>query len=195
MVRSGATVTVFGRPRTRRTFRHFALMVAIMSLHFPSRCQLQRHPIGAGRRLGVTLVETIMVVTLLAAAAIAGGFMLDGQWLSRRSATDVTIEVSEALRTARNTAMMNQTVVSVRHDQIRGREILSIIEQAGPMRMGKRWEIDLGDKPAISGAPTEIFFKPIGSADRALEWKIVDGSTAGLVLVTPVDGNVTHKLP
>ncbi|TWU54656.1 hypothetical protein Poly51_33750 [Rubripirellula tenax] len=146
-------------------------------------------------RFGVTLVETILVVMLLAAATVAGSFMLDGQWRDRRGATDVTREVYQTLVLARNTAIASRTNVAVRQENVRGRQWLTIVEEAGPMRAGKKWQIDLGDQPTISGSPTEIWFKATGSADRGLEWKVSEGSLAGLVQVTPTDGNVTHRLP
>ncbi|MGB7325590.1 MAG: hypothetical protein WBD31_12020 [Rubripirellula sp.] len=144
---------------------------------------------------GVSLIETILVVMLLASAMVAGSFMLDGQWLSRRGATDLTNHVHETIAMSRNTAISHQTNVLVRHDNVGGHEVLTIAEEAGPFSPGKKWQVDLGEQLKISGSPTEIWFKATGSADRGLEWKISDGVTAGLVLVTAVDGNVTRKLP
>ncbi len=146
-------------------------------------------------RVGVTLIETIMMVMLLASATIAGSFMLDGQWLSRRGATEATNHVHETLTMARNTAIADHADVHLRHDRLGGHELLTIVEDAGPYSAGKKWQIDLGPAIQVNGSPTEIWFKASGSTDRGLEWKISDGVTSGVVMVTPTDGNVTRKLP
>ncbi|WP_218933859.1 pilus assembly FimT family protein [Rubripirellula lacrimiformis] len=151
---------------------------------------------SAGRRTaGVTLIETIMVVTLLAMATAAGSFMLDGNWQGRRNATDATQQVHATLSAARNTAIVNQTNVQVRRFIQSGVQWLAVTEEPGPLRDGKKWEMEIGDTTTIDGSASDIWFKATGTANRGIEWKIRDGDSAGLVVVTPVDGNITQKLP
>jgi len=146
-------------------------------------------------RKGITLIETILMVTLLAAASAAGLILFDGQWVARRGAVQATNDVAEALTTARNTSMRSQANVSVRRMTNRGRQALLIVEDAGPYRDGKQWTIDLGTEIRLTGRPATIQFRPDGTADRGLQWNVNQDSVTGQVAVAPVSGQIVKKLP
>ncbi len=118
-------------------------------------------------RIGVTLIETIMVIALLATAAVTGVILFDGEWVARRSVTSVTNDVANSLVTAHNTAITNQATVRVRRARQSGTEQLLFTEDAGPFRTSKSWIVELGPETRLSGSPTEIRFSPTGTADRA----------------------------
>lgn len=146
-------------------------------------------------RFGVTLIEAIMVITLLAAATMASSFVFRSDWVARRGVTDVTNDVAETLLAARNTAVRNQASVRVRRTNFGGVEQLWIVEQAGPIRPGKTWLVDLGEQVKLSGSPIEIVFASAGTADRELEWQVSQGSVSGEIGVSPTSGKVTRILP
>ena len=146
-------------------------------------------------RCGVTLIETIMVVALLAAAAVTSSVLLDGEWVARRSVTVVTNDVANSLITARNTAITNQAIVRVRRQRSRGSEQLLITEDAGPFRDNHRWVVELGNDVRLQGSPNEIQFSPTGTANRSLTWSIRQSRSSGEVSVAPASGQVNRRLP
>ena len=146
-------------------------------------------------RPGVTLIETIMVIVLLSAAAVTSSMLLDGQWVARRSVTSVTNEVAATLRAARNTAITNQTIVQVRRQRSRGIEQLLISEDAGPFGAGGTRTIELGSDIRLRGRPRTIEFRPTGSANRPLSWTVSRSRSRGTINVLPADGQVTQALP
>ncbi len=165
---------------------------------FVSVAYTQRQPMPRtrkGKSTGVTLIETIMVIVLLSAAAIVGTIFLDDQWVARRSTSAATGEVEQTLRAARNTAITNQTIVQVRRQRTGGVERLVVTKQAGPFGPERIHTIDLGSDVRLTGTPRAIRFQPTGSADRILEWHINRSSTRGTVNVTPTDGQVSKQLP
>ena len=146
-------------------------------------------------RQGVTLIEAIMVITLLAAAAGASLIRMDNQWVARREVTLLTHEIADSLQTARNTAITNQATLRVRRVRQSGLQQLLITEEAGPFRGGNSWTVDLGRDARLRGAPTEIQFYPTGAANRTLDWTITQSRTDGQVTVTPATGQVARRLP
>ncbi len=144
---------------------------------------------------GVTLIETILVITLLAAASASGIVLFDGQWMARRGAKQVTIDVAGTLTAARNTSINSQAAVRVTRNVKDGRQRLVIVEDTGPYRDGSSREIDLGAEARISGSPTTLQFSPDGTAGRGLSWKIAQQGVSGEVTVAPVSGQVTRTLP
>jgi len=146
-------------------------------------------------RSGVTLIETIMVIALLAAAAVTSSFFLDGEWVARRGVTAATNDVANSLITARNTAIINQATVRVRRDRRRGNERLLITEDAGPFRTSKSWIVELGNQVRLRGRPAEIQFTPTGTANSNLTWNITQSQTSGRVRVAPASGQVNRRLP
>lgn len=144
---------------------------------------------------GVTLIETIMVIVLLSAAAIASSLMLDGQWVARRSVAAITTEVAETLDAARNTAIANQAAIRVRRLRRGGTEQLLVTEMAGPFGPGRTRTVDLGADVRLRGAPTEIRFQPTGGSNRGLNWTITRSRSRGQVNVSPADGHVTKVSP
>ena len=147
------------------------------------------------RRIGVTMIETIMVIALLAAAAVASSILLDGEWVARRAVTAVTNDVANSFITARNSAITNQATVRVRRLRQRGVEQLMITEDAGPFRNNKSWIVDLGDDVRLGGSPTEIQFTPTGTANRSLTWSIRQSRSSGEASVAPASGQVNRRLP
>ena len=147
------------------------------------------------QRAGVTLIETIMVVTLLAAAAVTSSILLDGQWVARRSVTAVTNDIANSLITARSTAITNQATVRVRRLRRGGVEQLLISEDAGPFRPGKSWVIELGSDVRLRGGPRVIRFSPTGTANRSLTWSIRQSRSSGQVSVAAASGQVSRRLP
>ena len=146
-------------------------------------------------RHGVTLIETILVITLLAAAGVSGIVLFDGQWTARRSVKQVTIDVAGALTAARNSSINSKAAVRVTRNVKNGRQRLVIVEDTGPYRNGNSSEIDLGAEARISGSPTTIQFAPDGTAGRGLSWKIAQQRVSGEISVAPVSGQVTRTLP
>lgn len=146
-------------------------------------------------RPGVTLIEAIMVITLLAAAAATGSIMFDGQWVAGRDVTAVTNDVANTLITARNSAITNQAVVRVRRQRRNGIEQLQMTQESGPFQGEKNWTIQLGGASRLRGGPREIRFTPTGTANRALQWTIRQSRSIGQVNVAPVNGEVTRRLP
>lgn len=144
-------------------------------------------------RNGVTLIETILVIMVLSLASVGGSFLLRGDWLQRRTTTDATSEIVQTLHAARNTAVLNQTNVSVRHLRIGGRERLQVTEAAGPARAGKTWDVDLGSDVTIGGSPIEIQFQPTGTCDRSLQWNLGAATTARVVVVSGIDGRISSR--
>lgn len=144
---------------------------------------------------GVTLIETIMVIVLLSAAAIASSMMLDRQWVARRSVAAITGEVAQTLGAARNTAITNQATIRVRRLRRRGIEQLVVTELAGPLGPGRTRTVDLGDDVRLRGAPTEVLFTPTGGSNRGLNWTITRSQSTGQVNVSPADGHVTTVFP
>lgn len=147
------------------------------------------------RRNGVTLIETLMVIALLAAAAVASSILLDGEWVARRGVTAVTNDVANSLISARNTAIANQATVRVRRLRRGGVEQLLITEDAGPFRTNKSWTVELGDDVRLRGVPREIQFTPTGTANRNLTWSISQSRSSGEVSVAPASGQVNRRLP
>ncbi len=144
---------------------------------------------------GVTLIETILVIILLAAASVTGLILFDNQWVARRGATAATIDTAKALTTARNTSINSQAIVRVTRSTTNGRQQLLIVEDPGPLRNGNSWGIDLGTETKVTGSPATIQFQSDGSADKRLRWRVSQQSVAGEVSVTPVGGQVSRTLP
>jgi prepilin-type N-terminal cleavage/methylation domain-containing protein len=154
------------------------------------------HPVARDRiRNGVTLIEMIMVISVLAVAAVTSLIMLDGGWNARRKAASVTNDVANSLTTARNTAITNQATVAVRRMASGGVEHLLITEYAGPFRGSKSWVVELGSQVEVSGSPSEIQFSPTGTANDRLEWTVKHADAVGTVTVAPASGQIQRKLP
>ncbi|MGI9474560.1 MAG: pilus assembly FimT family protein [Rubripirellula sp.] len=147
------------------------------------------------RRIGITLIETIMVIALLAAAAVASTVLINGGWAARRNVATTTDDVANALITARNTAITNQATVRVRRLRSGGVEQLVISENAGPYRSDKNWVIELGSDIRLRGTPRELEFMPVGTANRNLAWTVTQADSKGQVTVEPASGQVIRTLP
>ena len=146
-------------------------------------------------RSGVTLAETVMVIVLLGMVAVASSFILDSQWSSKRSVATITNEVADSLNAARNSAITNQTRVSVRSVRRHGIAQLIVIEDPGPFSAGETRTIDLGEDIRVGGAPSVIRFNSTGASSRSLRWTIRKSRTVGQVHVSLTDGQVTRSVP
>ena len=146
-------------------------------------------------RAGVTLIEAVLVITLLAAASATSLILMDNQWLARRHVITTANEVADTLVTARNTAITNQATLTVRRVRSGGLEQLLITEQPGPYRSGNTWQVDLGEDVRLRGAPVQIRFNPTGSANRSLTWTITSSQSNAQVTVSPASGQVLRHLP
>jgi Tfp pilus assembly protein FimT len=173
----------------------FAALTARTSLFsrviVPMRCG----SIKIEHRLAVTLIEVIMVIALLAAAAVASSVMFDGDFLSRRRVKGATHDLAESLIIARNTAILNQAGVLVQRSRNQGVETLQIREDAGPFRAGKTWVFELGSDVRLAGKPAQIQFTPMGTADRSLNWTVSESGIKGEVSVEPASGQIKRQLP
>jgi hypothetical protein len=141
------------------------------------------------------MIEAILVILVLSGAAIASSFVLDGNWLSNRAVKDLTIEVSQTLDAARNTAITNRCNVRVRRSRANGIEQLEITEDAGPHRGQQRRVVKLGSEVTLRTRPSEIEFTPNGTARRAATWIIAQGRVSGQIVVHPTTGRLTLQLP
>ena len=146
-------------------------------------------------RRGVTLIEAIMVIVLLASAAVATSFAMDNQWMAERHVVASTHEVVKTLEAARNTAIMRRSAVRIRRQRVGGVEQLRIREDAGPLGPGKTWITELDPEIRLRGGPREIRFAPTGGANRALRWIVTESRTSAQVNVSPSNGRVTSRLP
>jgi hypothetical protein len=153
------------------------------------------NPASPAPRHGVSLIETIMVIALLAAAVVTSSIMFDREWVARRGVTSVTNDVANSLITARNTAITNQATVRVRRARSSGMEQLLFTEDAGPFRPSKNWIVQLGSDVRLRGSPVEIQFTPTGTANRGLTWTISRSRSSGEVSVAPASGQVSRRLP
>lgn len=152
-------------------------------------------PATAPLRNAITLIETIMVIALLAAAAVTSTIMFDADWIDRRAASAATNNVADTLIAARNTAITGQANVAVRRLRSGGRDYLLITEYAGPLRGSKSWVVELADDVRVQGLPREIQFQATGTADRALQWTVSQSRSRGRVAVAPASGRVSRRMP
>ncbi len=146
-------------------------------------------------RRGVSLIEAVMVIVLLSAAAVTSSVMLDGQWVAKRSVTGVTDEIAQTLNAARNTAITNQAIIRVRRIRSGGIEQLVITEEAGPFGPGNLRTVELGSDVRVRGTPRQVRFNPTGTANRGTTWTIRKSRSSGAVNVSPSDGQVTRTYP
>ena len=151
--------------------------------------------LNANHRSAVTLIETVLVITLLAAAAMSAAVMFDQRWVARRSVASATNDIANSLILARNTAVANRAPVTVRPLRRNGLALLNIEAAAGPLRDAKLWTVSLGSEIRISGSPQSIRFSPVGSTDRGLRWTVQQTQVSGVVTVAARDGNVERTLP
>lgn len=147
------------------------------------------------KRNGVTLIEAVMVVVLLSASAVASSFVLRPRWSTQRSVTGVIHHVAEALTMARNTSITNQAGIRVERIRKDGQAMLQITEVAGPIRDERVTWFELGPEVTVEGSPSEILFSPLGTANRDLRWRIIQGGVSGDVRVSPTTGKVQFQVP
>ncbi len=146
-------------------------------------------------RLGVTLIEVVLAIMIIGAAALATSFAFDAQWTSRRQARASTIDVSRLLSLAHNTAMEKRTTVHVSYSGKVGAGRIDIVEEPGPLTPGRKWSAPLSPSVSVQGQPNPINFLADGSADSALTWQVAAEGVQGEVYVSPIGGAVQHKVP
>ncbi len=146
-------------------------------------------------RRGVTLLEAILVVLILGAAAVATSFTLNGSSAGRRESRNSTLDVSRMLTQARNTAMQQRTTVRVSYSTVLGINQISVVEDPGPITAGRTWSTMLSPNVKVAGKPNEIQFKADGSANSSLSWSIAADQSVGQIAVAPVGGVIEHQVP
>lgn len=144
---------------------------------------------------GVTLIEVVLVVMILGAAAVATSFKTDSQWTDRRESRSATFDVSRLVSLARNTAIEKQTTVNVSYSGRLGSTQIDIVEDPGPLTDGRKWSTQLSSQVAVQGSPRSIQFQPDGSANSTLKWGVVTNSVQGEITVSPVGGTIQTKAP
>ena len=144
---------------------------------------------------GVTLIEVVLVVMILGAAAVATSFKTDSQWTDRRESRSATYDVSRIVSLARNTAIEKQTTVRVSYSGRLGSTQIDIVEDPGPLTAGRKWSTQLSDQVIVQGTPSSIQFQPDGSANSATKWSVTTNSVQGEITVSPVGGMIQTKAP
>ncbi len=144
---------------------------------------------------GVTLIEVVLVVMILGAAAVATSFKTDSQWMDRRESRSATYDVSRLVSLARNTAIEKQTTVHVAYSGRLGSTQIDIVEDPGPLTAGRRWSTQLSNRVSMQGGPNSIQFQPDGSSNSALKWNVTTNSVQGEITVSPVGGAIQTKVP
>ena len=139
-----------------------------------------KHPSRRHDRAGVTLIETIAVITLLVAAVVASSVMFNGRWVARRGVTSATNDVADSLIVARNTAITNQAIVRVRRMRSDGRQQLLISEDAGPLcDPASNGSSTLIGMPTFPGRPGRFSFRRQGPPIAAWSGRSAGRGPAG----------------
>ena len=144
---------------------------------------------------GVTLIEVVLVVMILGAAAVATSFKTDSQWMDRRESRSATYDVSRLVSLARNTAIEKQTTVHVSYSGRLGSTQIDVVEDPGPLTDGRKWSTQLSNQVIVQGRPSSIQFQPDGSANSAANWSVTTNSVQGEITVSPVGGTIQTKAP
>ncbi len=146
-------------------------------------------------RTGVALIEAILVIIVLSLAATAGMIHFDSGFTGRRSVAIETKNLEESLRSVRNTAIMNKTIIRVRQVRTRTGYQLEILESAGPMRDGRQTFVSLQQDLQLTGTSGWVEFRPDGTLSRELRLSIAIRSVRGTLWVNPVNGDISTSLP
>lgn len=160
---------------------------------FTLRCAHRSN--ATSSRKGVTLIEVVLVVMILGAAAVATSFKTDNQWMDRRESRSATYDVSRLVSLARNTAIEKQTTVLISYSGRLGSTQINIVEDPGPLTAGRKWSTQLSNQVSVQGSPSSIQFRPDGSANSALKWGVVTNGVQGEITVSPVGGTIQTKAP
>ncbi|EMI44387.1 Tfp pilus assembly protein FimT/FimU [Rhodopirellula sp. SWK7] len=163
------------------------------------------------RRNGVTLLEVLMVIFISTAALSIASLSLTSvnrSFLARPGVMDDADEVLRCLRLARETAVMSQCEVSVRHVTLTHpatklrRVAIEMTGKPSPYRpdvdsngvghfgaaatVGSNWMVDpiwLGEQAVLKSSASTIVFRPDGTPSRDTKWQVlINGSTATVVV-------------
>jgi prepilin-type N-terminal cleavage/methylation domain-containing protein len=146
-------------------------------------------------RNGVTLIEVVLVVMILASAAVATSFKIDSQWMARRESRASTYDVSRLISLARNTAIEKQTSVRVSYVGRLGSTQINIVENPGPLTAGRSWSAPISSLASLQGVPSSFQFQADGSANSAVQWNVASNGVQGEITVSPVGGTIQTKAP
>lgn len=147
---------------------------------------------ATSNRNGVTLMEVLLVIMILAASATIGAFRVSGDHGVGRETRAASDQIVELLRTARMTALAKQSTVTLRRRYVPR-------QQAGAIDIPAHWVIELGEQPSpipslqgrgrevreplqtvvslspeirLLGTPAVIAFDSTGSTPRSAAWTI-----------------------
>ncbi|MEM9825659.1 MAG: prepilin-type N-terminal cleavage/methylation domain-containing protein [Planctomycetota bacterium] len=134
-----------------------------------------RNP-SASRR-GVTLIEVILVITVLAAAATIGAVRVSGDFGGQREVDGCTNLLLQSARFARSAAIRNQATVVLSTQRVDGEDALVILENAGPLGPGREMRIPLSSRVRVN--PRSAEFRMNGSARNQVEWTISASPSSG----------------
>ncbi|MEM9585637.1 MAG: GspH/FimT family pseudopilin [Planctomycetota bacterium] len=144
------------------------------------------------RRRGVTLIEAILVLVVLATAATVGSFTFQSDWVAGRRVNDLSAELAGLLREARNTAIATGAAVQVTTNRSGGNIEFELIQSAGPLGPEQRWTVPLQTPLRVDTSSRSITFQPSGGADRTLRITVRSDGVADVVEVDAVHGQVTR---
>ena len=173
-------------------------------------------------RNGVTLLEVLLVIvistTTLSIAALSWD-SLQRTFLSRTCVMDDVEEVLQCLRMARETAVMSQTDVSVRHvlrthpDTKQQRYAIEFQIKPSPYRpavdannvslfvalpnSGSGWMADpiwLNERTTIRSDRSMLTFDASGNADRDTKWQLTLDGRIATTVVYAITGNIEMQV-
>jgi len=146
------------------------------------------------RRRGASLLEVILMMTILAIAATSGMFIAQG-WSGRRQADETARTIEDTLNAAREIAVRNRTSVAVTCERINGRWQLELVENAGPLRRASAvsQKIDLGSQISFARTKSTILFAADSSVSGALSWLPKSAGEAITITVDPKTGSIGVK--
>lgn len=153
-----------------------------------------RNPANGFRR-GITLVETLLLVAVIAAAATVGLFAIPNRLGQERSINSDVSVIAETLRNASSQAIVGRSMIRVTPEQADGRWRLRWEEADGPVRPARVLTIDLSPESRLRNTQS-VELLPDGSANRAIRWMVRSSraNAAGMVgevTLNPVMAQVT----
>ena len=159
---------------------------------------------GANPRRGISLLELILAITILATAATIGiRRTADNHDRHRRQADRVAVDaVVTHLRAARRAAVVQGAPVEVTASRRNGRWLLQIDASAGHDETASRQTHWVGDRLALVGGLPPIRFDGSGGLAAPVRWQIRSTAVADTgrrdlytVSVSPVSGSVRVETP
>lgn len=172
------------------------------------------------QRRGVTLIEALMVITILAASAAAGVYRVSNRHGAARENLMASQLITQLLHQARVTAIAKQADVTVRRrfisDQKLGSQIIpahwtiDIVQSPSPIptlegttgvarATPMSTSVPISAEVRITGSPSVLQFNSSGSSNRAAQWRVMSrlpekrGADDIEIRLDPVTGLATHS--